>query len=225
MQRFILSQKKLITLLSGILIAIGFFSHFVLNNAILFNVTFIIASILGVLPIAIQAFQALKVKVVSIDVLVTIAVIGAFLIQNYEESAIVTFLFLFGSYLEQRTLNQTRSAIKELTNMAPESALLLTDSGEFEMVDVDEVDEGDTLLVKTGAKVPVDGTVLSGEGHINEASITGEAVPVTKQLNSEVFAGTILENGTLQIRADKVGEDTTFGKIIEMVEEAQDSKS
>src|SRR5699024_2733626 len=111
-----------------------------------------------VLPIAIQAFQALKVKVVSIDVLVTIAVIGAFLIQNYEESAIVTFLFLFGSYLEQRTLNQTRSAIKELTNMAPESALLLTDSGEFEMVDVDEVDEGDTLLIKTGAKVPVDGT-------------------------------------------------------------------
>ena len=225
MQRFILSQKKLITLLSGILIAIGFFSHFVLNNAILFNVTFIIASILGVLPIAIQAYQALKVKVVSIDVLVTIAVIGAFLIQNYEESAIVTFLFLFGSYLEQRTLNQTRSAIKELTNMAPESALLLTDSGEFEMVDVDEVDEGDTLLVKTGAKVPVDGTVLSGEGHINEASITGEAVPVTKQLNSKVFAGTMLENGTLQIRADKVGEDTTFGKIIEMVEEAQDSKS
>ena len=192
MQRYILSQKKLITLLSGILIAIGFFSHFVLNNAILFNVTFIIASILGVLPIAIQAYQALKVKVVSIDVLVTIAVIGAFLIQNYEESAIVTFLFLFGSYLEQRTLNQTRSAIKELTNMAPESALLLTDSGEFEMVDVDEVDEGDTLLVKTGAKVPVDGTVLSGEGHINEASITGEAVPVTKQLNSKVFAGTML---------------------------------
>ncbi|MBA5729234.1 heavy metal translocating P-type ATPase [Aerococcaceae bacterium INB8] len=225
MQRYILSQKKLITLLSGILIAIGFFSHFVLNNAMLFNVTFIIASILGVLPIAIQAYQALKVKVVSIDVLVTIAVIGAFLIQNYEESAIVTFLFLFGSYLEQRTLNQTRSAIKELTNMAPESALLLTDSGEFEMVDVDEVDEGDTLLVKTGAKVPVDGTVLSGEGHINEASITGEAVPVTKQLNSEVFAGTILENGTLQIRADKVGEDTTFGKIIELVEEAQDAKS
>lgn len=225
MQRYILSQKKMITLLSGIFIAIGFFSHFVLNNVMLFNVTFIIASILGVLPIAIQAYQALKVKVVSIDVLVTIAVVGAFLIQNFEESAIVTFLFLFGSYLEQRTLNQTRSAIKELTNMAPESALLLTDSGEFEMVDVDEVDEGDTLLVKTGAKIPVDGTVLSGEGHINEASITGEAVPVTKQLDSEVFAGTILENGTLQIRADKVGEDTTFGKIIELVEEAQDSKS
>ncbi|HGO5254990.1 heavy metal translocating P-type ATPase [Staphylococcus aureus] len=176
-------------------------------------------------PIAIQAYQALKVKVVSIDVLVTIAVIGAVLIQNYEESAIVTFLFLFGSYLEQRTLNKTRSAIKELTELAPESALKQMENGEFEEVDVNDVDEGDILLVKTGAKVPVDGTVLTGEGHINEASITGESLPVSKKVDSEVFAGSILENGTIQIRADRVGEDTTFGRIIELVEEAQDSKS
>src|SRR5699024_2135216 len=162
---------------------------------------------------------------ISIDVLVTIAVIGALLIQNYEESAIVTFLFLFGSYLEQRTLKRTRSAIKELTEMAPESALKQNAAGEFEEVDVDDVDEGDVLLVKTGAKIPVDGTVLTGEGHINEASITGESVPVSKINGSEVFAGTILENGTIQIEADRVGEDTTFGRIIELVEEAQDYKS
>ena len=225
MQRFILGKKNQIALISAILIAIGFFSHFVLKSTTLFNVSFIIASILGAAPIAIQAYQALKVKVVSIDVLVTIAVIGAFLIQNYEESAIVTFLFLFGSYLEQRTLNKTRSAIKELTELAPESAWKQMGNGEFEEVDVDDVDEGDILLVKTGAKIPVDGTVITGEGHINEASITGEAVPVNKVIDSGVFAGTILENGTIQIRADRVGEDTTFGKIIELVEEAQDSKS
>ncbi|HBY72222.1 MAG TPA: heavy metal translocating P-type ATPase, partial [Lachnospiraceae bacterium] len=94
---------------------------------------------------------------------------------------IVTFLFLFGAFLEQRTLNQTRSAIKELTEMAPESALKRMENGAFEEVEVDEVDEGDVLLVKTGAKVPVDGTVLSGEGHINEASITGESLPVGKE--------------------------------------------
>lgn len=225
MQRFILRKKNEITLISAILIVLGFFSHFVLKNEFIFNSSFIIASILGAAPIAIQAYQALKVKVVSIDVLVTIAVIGAFIIKNYEESAIVTFLFLFGSYLEQRTLNKTRSAIKELTELAPESAWVMTESGEFEEVDVDDVDEGDVLLVKTGAKVPVDGTVLTGEGHINEASITGESVPVNKRSDSQVFAGTILENGTIQIRADRVGEDTTFGKIIELVEEAQDSKS
>jgi Cd2+/Zn2+-exporting ATPase len=132
---------------------------------------------------------------------------------------------LFGAFLEQRTLNKTRSAIKELTEMAPESALKQMENGEFEEVEVDEVDVGDILLVKTGAKDSVDGTVLSGEGHINEASITGESVTVGKEKGSSVYAGTILENGTLQIVADRVGEDTTFGKIIELVEEAQDSKS
>lgn len=207
------------------MIATAFISKWTVGNMELFTLALIIASLIGVLPIAIQAYQALRVKVVSIDVLVTIAVIGAFLIQNYEESAIVTFLFLFGAYLEQRTLNKTRSAIKELTEMAPESALKQMENGEFVEVDVDDVDEGDLLLVKTGAKVPVDGTVVFGDGYINEASITGESLPVGKEKDSKVFAGTILENGTLQIVTDKVGEDTTFGRIIELVEEAQDSKS
>lgn len=225
MQQRILRGKNKITVVSGALIAIGFLSLWAMGNPFVFEWALIIASILGLAPIAIQAYQALKVKVVSIDVLVTIAVIGAFLIRNFEESAIVTFLFLFGAFLEQRTLNKTRSAIKELTEMAPESALKQMEDGEFIEVEVDEVDVGDVLLVKTGAKVPVDGTVLTGEGSINEASITGESIPVGKEKGSNVFAGTILDNGTIQIVADRVGEDTTFGRIIELVEEAQDSKS
>ena len=225
MQRYILRSKNKIALISGILIALGFLGKWVLDSTFVFSWALIISSILGVSPIAIQAYQALRVKVVSIDVLVTIAVAGAFVIKNYEEAAIVTFLFLFGAYLEQRTLNKTRSAIKELTEMAPESALKQMENGEFEEVDVDDVAVGDVLLVKTGAKVPVDGTVLSGEGSINEASITGESLPVGKEKGSKVFAGTMLDNGTIQIVADRVGEDTTFGRIIELVEEAQDSKS
>lgn len=225
MQRIILRNKNNITLLSALLIALAFTAKWAAGDEAVFTGALMVASVVGVLPIAIQAYQALRVKVVSIDVLVTIAVIGAFLIQNFEESAIVTFLFLFGGYLEQRTLNKTRSAIKELTAMAPESALKQMKNGDFEAVDVDEVDKGDMLLVKTGAKVPVDGTVLSGEGYINEASITGESAPVAKEGGSKVFAGTILENGTIRVQADRVGEETTFGKIIELVEEAQDSKS
>jgi Cd2+/Zn2+-exporting ATPase len=225
LQRFILSKKNQIALIGGILITIGFLSKFAFENEVIATWAFVVASILGIAPIAIQAYQALRVKVVSVDVLVTMAVIGAFFIQNFEESAIVTFLFLFGAYLEQRTLNKTRSAIKELTEMAPGSALKRLENGEYTEVEVDEVDVGDILLVKTGAKVPVDGTVLTGEGYINEASITGESVPVGKDKDSSVYAGTILENGTLQIVADRVGEDTTFGRIIELVEEAQDSKS
>ena len=225
MQRFILKKKNLIALICAILIIIGFIAELVFKNELVAMWSLAIASILGVAPIIIQAYQALRVKVVSIDVLVTIAVVGAFFIQNFEESAIVTFLFLLGAYLEQRTLNKTRSAIKELTEMAPESALKQMENGDFEEVEVDEVDVGDILLVKTGAKIPVDGTVLSGEGHINEASITGESAPVGKRKDSGVYAGTILENGTLQVVANRVGEDTTFGRIIEMVEEAQDAKS
>ncbi len=225
MQRLILTNKNNIAFASGILIAVAFLSKWMFASTLIFNLSLIIASILGVTPIAFQAYQALRVKVVSIDVLVTIAVLGAFAIRNFEEAAIVTFLFLFGAFLELRTLNKTRSAIKELTEMAPESALKLMEDGEFVEVDVDEVDVGDTLLVKTGAKIPVDGTVLTGEGAVNEASITGESLPVAKEKDSAVFAGTILDNGTLQITANRVGEDTTFGRIIELVEEAQDSKS
>ncbi|NLY40990.1 MAG: heavy metal translocating P-type ATPase [Desulfovibrionales bacterium] len=225
MQRFIFRNKNNIMFINGVFIALGFSSHWVLKNDQMFMAALIIASVIGVLPIALQAFQALRLKIVSIDVLVTLAVTGAFLIQNFEESAIVIFLFLFGAFLEQRTLNQTRSAIKALTEMAPESALKQMADGQFADVDVDDVDVGDILLVKTGAKVPVDGTVVSGAGSINEASITGESMAVEKDVSSFVYAGTIVENGTIQIRAERVGEDTTFGKIIELVEEAQDAKS
>lgn len=225
MQALIFKNKNKLMMTSGFLIVIAFISLWGFKNEAYFEIALIIASILGTIPIALQAYQALRVKVVSIDVLVTIAVVGAFIIANYEESAIVTFLFLFGAYLEQRTLNKTRSAIKALTEMAPESALKKMENGEFEEVDVFDVDIGDTLMVMTGSKVPVDGTVIIGEGYINEASITGEAMPIEKTFDSKVFAGTILENGTLQVVADRVGEDTTFGRIIELIEEAQDSKS
>lgn len=225
MQRFILRNRNNITLICAILIAFAFIMRWTTGNLDMFIWPLAISSVIGVLPILIQAYQALRVKVVSIDVLVTIAVAGAFVIRSFEESAIVTFLFLFGAYLEKRILNKTRSAIKELTEMAPESALKLTENGSFREVGVEEVDVGDILLVKTGAKVPVDGTVIDGEGYVNEASITGESFQVRKKKDSKVFAGTILENGTIQVRADRVGEDTTFSKIIELVEEAQDSKS
>lgn len=225
MVRFIFNHKNKLMITSFVLIVIGFVAHFAFGNELIFNITFITASLLGIIPIALQAFQALRVKVISIDLLVTIAVIGAFVIKSYEESAIVTFLFLFGAYLEQRTLMKTRSAIKELTEMAPETAMKVFDDGTISEVDIYDIDVGDLLLVKTGDKVPVDGVVTSGDGYVNEATITGEPLAQHKNEKSFVYAGTTLENGTLYIRAEKIGEETVFGKIIELVEEAQDSKS
>ncbi|KAF1291290.1 heavy metal translocating P-type ATPase [Candidatus Enterococcus leclercqii] len=224
-QRIILQHKNQIAIASGILIAVAFAAKWLAHWQLGWQVAMVTASIIGFLPIAIQAYQALRVKVVSIELLVTIAVLGAFVIGEYNESAIVTFLFLFGALLEQKTLEKTRSAISQLTKMAPASALLLDEAGTIEKVDIDEVVAGDLLLVKTGAQVPVDGVISEGRGHLNEASVTGEAQMAAKSVGDKVFAGTILENGTLKVTAEKVGEDTTFGKIIELVEEAQDAKS
>lgn len=223
-QKEIMQRKNQIAVVSGVLIVFAFLFKFVLHWAVGYQYSMALASVLGAAPIVIQAFQALKVKVISIDLLVSIAVVGAFIIGEYNESAIVTFLFLFGSLLEQRTLEKTRSAIQELTKMAPASALRIKDD-EIEKVDIEDVEEGDLLLVKTGGQVPVDGFITEGSGYLNEASVTGESKMAQKTVGDNIFAGSILENGTLKVEAEKVGEDTTFGKIIELVEEAQDSKS
>lgn len=225
MQSFILRHKPQITIISGTLIAAGLVARFALYSQPAYAAAFIIASIIGVLPILIQAVQALRVRVMSIDVLVSIAVFGAFLIGSWDESAIVTFLFLVGGQIERYTLNQTRSAINALTDMAPQSAAVRRADGTFETVPVDDVHVGDIVKVMTGDRIPVDGTVMSGTGLVNESAITGEPIPVDKAVGSSASAGTLLDDGMLTIRADMVGEDTTFGKIIELVENAQDSKS
>ncbi|MFL8906525.1 heavy metal translocating P-type ATPase [Helcococcus kunzii] len=224
-KKLILNNKNKITLISGILIIFAFINQWIIKKDFITNVFFIISSVIGSFPIILSAIGALKVKVISIDVLVTIAVIGAFFIKNFEESAIVIFLFLFGSYLEQRTLRHTRSAIKELLDMSPNFALKVNVNGEIEEVTIEDIQINDLILAKTGSKIPVDGKIIAGEGYINESSITGESIPIKKSENSQVFAGTIVENGTFKIRTEKIGEDTIFGKIIELVEESQDLKS
>lgn len=209
---------------SLVLIILAYINLFIFKIDTITEMILLISGLFSTLPIMIQAYQSVKVKIISIDVLVSIAVIGAILIKNYDEAAIVSFLFLFGAYLEQRTLNKTRSAIYDLIEMIPNTAIKISNN-KTEDIDIDFVNIGDTLLVKTGSKVPVDGIVTHGEGYINEASITGESIPVVKRIGDIVYAGTILDNGTLHIETQKIGSDTTFGKIIELVEEAQDSKS
>ncbi|QAR38996.1 heavy metal translocating P-type ATPase [Lactiplantibacillus plantarum] len=223
-QLFLTKHTNHITLVTGILIVLGMLSKYLLQFTLGYQVILAVASIIAVIPIAVRAWSALRNKVFSIELLVSIAVIGAFIIGEFNESAIVTFLFLFGSYLESKTLQKTRTAIKGLTDMSPTTATLVTDDG-TEEVDVDDVDEGDVVLVKTGSQVPVDGIVVEGNGYLNEASITGEARQINKQLDDSVYSGTMVENGYLKIKATQVGDDTTFAKIIELVEEAQDTKS
>lgn len=225
MHNWLLHNRNRLTAVTGALILASLVARLGTGGGETEGRLLLVASLVGGLPILVQAVQALRVRVVSIDLLVTIAILGAFAIGEFEESAVVAFLFLFGALLEQKTLAKTRSAIRGLVDMVPEVALRRNEDGGFEEVPVDEVEQGDALLVRTGGRVPVDGEVTFGGGSANEASITGEPLPVAKGVGDKVFAGTILENGTVQLRAERVGEDTTFGKIIELVEEAQDSKS
>jgi len=224
-QRYIYQHTTPITFWSAGLIILGFLNTWFVHLSFVTDVAWIIASVIAAAPIVLRAISALKAKVFSIELLVGIAVIGAFAIGEFEESAIVTFLFLFGSYLEQKTLAKTRGAIKSLTDMAPTTATLVADDGSTSEVDVDDLDEGDVVLVKAGGQVPVDGQVSDGSGYVNEASITGESRPINKHAGDSVFSGAIVESGTVQITATKVGDETTFSKIIELVEEAQDTKS
>src|SRR5690606_16675720 len=149
----------------------------------------IAATVLAGVPIALKALQALRMKAFSIELLVTIAVVGALFIGEYVESAAVTFLFLFGAYLEARTLEKTRKSLKDLVDMAPQEATVVRDGREL-VIPADEVEMGDHVLIRTGGKVPVDGRVAGGRAHLNEAAITGESVPAAKADGDTVFSGT-----------------------------------
>lgn len=223
MKLWIMKRDNTWTLLSGILIVAGFLLRAV-GVLRWGDMALITATVIAGAPIFVKAYEALRQKLFSIELLVSIAVIGALYLREYNESSIVTFLFLFGAYLEKKTLEKTRSSIKKLTEVAPQEAIRL-EGGERVTIPIDEVEVGDRLVVLPGGKVPVDGIVIQGEGSIDQSAVTGESEPVTKTIDDTVFSGTILDGGYIEMIAEKVGDDTTFSKIIELVEEAQDSKS
>lgn len=225
-QNFFNSNKKWLVVTMTILVGIAYLANFN-GYPQLFNIAMLTVAVMGGIPIVLRAVSALRYKIISIELLVSIAVISAIVISEFSEAGIVIWLFTIGDVLEAMTLAKTRNAIKALVQMAPKKAIKITDDITKTQLEVaiDDVVVGDQLLVKPGSQVPVDGHVINGSGHVNEASITGESKPSHKQVNSHVFAGTVLESGTLFVEAEKVGEDTAFGKLIEIVEEAQDSQT
>lgn len=216
-------QTSFLTLISGLLL---------LSAALLHGAgwpegqrtVLLIATLVAGVPIAYKAYRAILGKAFSIELLVTIAVIGALYLGEYVESAAVTFLFLFGAFLESRTLEKTRSSLKSLIDMSPLEAIILR-KGVETRVTVEELAEGDHVVIRSGERVAVDGTVMKGRAAVNESPLTGEAVPVNKTVGDSLFSGTMIDNGYVEVLAEKVGEDTVFARMIELVEEAQESKS
>jgi Cd2+/Zn2+-exporting ATPase len=211
-------------IIASILIAIGFVLNKLIGYKLITIILMLGVTLISGTPIFKKAFQAVRYKIVGIDALVTIAVAGAIFIGEYWEAAAVTYLFMLGDYLEARTIEKTRSSIKALLDLAPDVARVKRDGVEIE-VRPDDVLQGEMVIVKPGEKISVDGTIVEGNAYINQAAITGESFPVNKGIEDTVFSGTIIESGYLIIRADKVGEDTTFARILQMVEDAQDKKA
>lgn len=211
-------------MLSGGLAGLSLASYYLLTASGPGDGLMIIASLVAAWPIARKAIEALRYKIIGIDLLVTIAVIGAIIIGEYWEAAAVAILFLLGEYLEARALEKTRSAIKLLLDMSPRLARVVRHGQELE-ISPQEVALGEVVIVKPGEKISVDGTVNSGQAYVDQSSITGESLPVSISKDSQAYSGTIVESGYLELVASKVGKDTMFARILHMVEEAQDNKA
>ena len=174
--------------------------------------------------IARRAWHKLRRLQISIELLVTVAITGALLLGEFTEAAAVAVLFVLGDRLESRALRRTRLALSRLVDLLPEKAIVLKDRVPIEVAPED-VRAGDILLIREGARVPADGEVLNGHAAIDESPITGESLPVEKFAGATVFAGSISRNGTLWLRADRVGGETTLARIVRRVEDAQVEKA
>lgn len=222
--RSLISWRWSVPLVSGLLIVASFVTSRALGAELAGDALMVAATVVAGWGIVVEALRALSARVVGIDLLVSVAAIGAVIIGQYWEAAAVTFLFAAGHALERATLNKTRSALAELVAVAPDVAVVLQGGDQVE-VPAASVATGETVLVKNGAKVPVDGVVTGGSGALDEASITGEAISVERSAGDPVFAGTVSAGGFLQVEATGVGADTTLARIIHRVDEAQDAKA
>lgn len=217
------SGKARLTILCGIAVAVAFVAGQVFPA--IAQWAFIVAMFVGLVPIARRAVMgALNGSPFTIETLMSVAAIGAVFIDAAEEAAIVVLLFLIGELLEGVATGRARASIRALADLVPRIAL--REAGE-KLVEIpaDQLAVGDVVLVRPGDRIPADGVVVSGDSAVDEAPVTGESVPKRKQVDDQVFAGTINQEGALCIRVTAAAADNTISRIIALVEEAQESKA
>lgn len=187
---------------------------------------FLLAMMVGLIPIGRRAVSAAMAGTpFSIEMLMSIAAVGAVFIGATEEAATVVFLFLIGELLEGVAASRARASIQDLTKLVPKTARLEDGNGQVSEVEADTLSVGATIQVRPGDRIPADGVIVSGESSVDEAPVTGESTPVRKGRDANLFAGTVNGDGLLRVRVTAAAADNTIARVVKLVEEAQESKA
>lgn len=216
--------RLVVTIISGVLLALGISLGWSGVSQRITIPLFVLSTIAGGWFIAPRAFRAARNLALDMNFLMTVAAIGAAAIGEWGEGASAMFLFAVAQLLETYSMDRARNAIKALMDLSPTEATVRR-SGKEENVPVAEVTVGEIMVVRPGQKIPLDGEVITGRSAVNQAPITGESIPVSKEPGAEVFAGSINEQGALDVRVTKLVEDTTLARIVHAVEEAQATRA
>ncbi|QED49418.1 heavy metal translocating P-type ATPase [Cytobacillus dafuensis] len=209
------------TMASLIFLIFGYTSMYSFGEAHLATIfIFALSILIGGFDLFKEGLKNLTKLQFDMKTLMTIAIIGAAVIGEWSEGAVVVFLFAVSEALESYSMDKARESIRSLMDIAPKTAFIRRGHQEMEL-DVEDIKLGDILIIKPGEKLAMDGEVIKGQSSINQAAITGESIPVLKTVGDEVFAGTLNEEGSLEVKVTKLVKDTTISKIIHLVEEAQ----
>ncbi len=217
-------EHKKIIAAGGFLLAIGLYLEFFTELRLIAQIIFLSVVAISGRDIIKNGLKSALEGHLTINFLITIAATGAFIIGHGEEGAAVIYLFFIAEFLEDYSAERARKSVTSLMKLAPETATVKRDGKEVTL-NVHEVEVGDIVVIKPGDRIPLDGLVIKGTSSVNQAPITGESMPVLKTEGDEVFAGTINEEGYLEIEVAKKSDESTISKIVRLVEDAQKEKS
>jgi Zn2+/Cd2+-exporting ATPase len=225
---FVADNKRRVLLVAaaGVFLAVGLLSEFLfkLPTPWLLSI-YLIATLTGGSLIFPKAWRALKQRTLDMNVLMTLAAVGAFAIKEYSEAASVVFLFSLAEMLEAFSVARARKAIKEVLSITPQVATVGAGGGKFVSTPVEGIEVGTKILIRPGDRIPLDAKIVEGTSYINEAPLTGESQPVSKTVGETVFAGTVNESGSLTATVTHGFTDTKIAQVIRMVEDAQGKKA
>src|SRR2546430_11292864 len=182
------------------------------------------ATLVGGFPIFEEAWENLRKRRMTMELSMTIALLAALCIGQFLTALVIAFFVLFAELVEGYTVGGGRRAIQNLIDALPRQVRVRR-GGEERELGTSDVAAGETIIIRPGERIPADGVVIKGHSFVDQSSITGESLPVEKVEQTKVFAGTINTDGVLEVRVEKIGRDTTFGKIIEIVEQAEKSRA